>query len=334
MDTISLTLDEIRQLAMDCLTQNGADEANATALADNLTAAERDGSHSHGLFRLAPYVTSLRSGKIKGDAKPSAKAISPALIRLHGDNCFAPVAHRVGIPMLAEAAGNTGMAALAMTHIHHMGALWHEVEALAEQGLSAIACTCYLPAVAPAGAKKPLFGTNPLAFAWPRPGKDPVVFDMATATMAMGEVMLAARSGHEVPPGVGLDGSGNPTTDPSAISKGGMLLPFGNYKGSAISMMIELLSAGLLNENFSFEAKEKDNADGGPPQGGQLILAFSPEIFAGSGWEQHCEEFFARLSGMEGVRLPGSRRHRNRQSEAPREIDAKLVEKIRSLMDS
>ena len=166
--------------------------------------------------------------------------------------------------------------------------------------------------VAPAGAKKALFGTNPISFAWPRPGKTPVVYDMATAAMAMGEVMVAARDGHTVPLGTGLNKDGKETTDPKEISKGGVLLPFGGYKGSAIAMMVELLAGALVGENFSYETAAKDNKDGGPPSGGEFILAISPEKIAGPDWEKHSDEFFKKMQSMDGVRLPGERRHKNR----------------------
>ena len=186
--------------------------------------------------------------------------------------------------------------------------------------------------VAPAGANKPFFGTNPISFAWPRPGKMPVVFDMATAAMAMGEVQIAARENHSVPIGTGLDADGVDTNDPKRIVNGGVLLPFGGYKGSAIAMMVELLAAGLINENFSFEAKENDNGDGGPPQGGQFLLALSPDIMAKKGWEAHCEIFFNRMKDMKGLRIPGERRHKNRLSQRPRDINSKLLETIKKLM--
>ena len=332
MTTLPLTLDEIHDLALSCLMHNGADELNAGALANTILNAERDGSHSHGLFRLPAYVASLRSGKVNGKARPIAKAVTPAVIKLHGDNGYAPMAHQVGIPALIDAVKTMGIGVLAMTHVHHMAALWPEVEALAEHNLVGLACTPYMPAVAPAGASAALFGTNPISFAWPRPGKPPVVFDMATAAMAMGEVQIAARDGHTVPLGTGLDADGNATTDPKAITAGGVLLPFGGHKGSAIAMMVELLAAGLVNENFSFEAKENDNGDGGPPRGGQFILAMSPELIAGDGWEDHCDTFFDRMSTMEGVRMPGARRHKNRISTAPRNINADLIETIKQLM--
>jgi len=109
------------------------------------------------------------------------------------------------------------------------------------------------------------------------------------------------------------------------------LLPFGGYKGSAIALMVELLAAGATGEQFSFEAAEADNKDGGPPRGGEFVLAISPELVAGPDWAEHCEEFFRRFDAIEGARLPGSRRYNNRTSAAPREIDADLVERIRAL---
>merc|ERR1712138_88369 len=108
-------------------------------------------------------------------------------------------------------------------------------------------------------------------------GNNPVVFDMATATMAKGEVMIAARDGHELPNGVGLGPDGKPSNDPKEILKG-VLLPFGGYKGSAISLMVELFAAGLTGDNFSYEAGETDNNDGGPPKGGELIIAINPKL--------------------------------------------------------
>ena len=203
---------------------------------------------------------------------------------------------------------------------------------MAENNLIGIACTAYKPSVAPAGAKKPLFGTNPISFAWPRKNNTPVVYDMATSTMAMGEVQVAARDGHKVPFGTGLNKDGEKTDNPSEIANGGVLLTFGDYKGSAIAMMIELLAAGLVGDLFSFEAKEEDNNDGGPARGGEFIMALSPELIAGKNWNEHAEKFFEQMTSLDGVRLPGQRRHTNRQNKSPRQINSELIEKIKSLI--
>ena len=331
MKTLSLTLDEIFELAKKTLLSNGCDEETATILAELIMKAERDGSLSHGLFRLPAYVSGLKSGKINGKARPEVKKISPSVIKVLGNNCLAPMILNKSIPELVKAAKENGVAVLAITNSHHMAAMWFETEMVAEQGLVAFACTSYKPAVAPAGATKPLFGTNPISFAWPRPGKMPVVYDMATASMAMGEVQVAKREGHKVPLGTGLTKDGKETTDPGQIADGGVLLPFGGYKGSGIAMMVELLAGALVGDNFSFETAAKDNNDGGPPSGGEFILAISPEKLSGSGWDKHADEFFNKMKSMEGVRLPGERRHKNRLDKGPRNINEELVNKIKSL---
>ena len=331
MSTISITLDGIYDLAKKTLIFNGCDEENASILSDTIMRAERDGSLSHGLFRLPAYVASLKSGKVNGKARPEVKKISPSVIKVLGNSAFAPMVLKVGLPELIKLAKETGVAVLAITNSHHMAAMWPETEAIAESGLVSFACTSYKPMVAPAGAKKALFGTNPISFAWPRPGKTPVVYDMATAAMAMGEVMVAARDGHKVPLGTGLNKDGKETTDPKEISKGGVLLPFGGYKGSAIAMMVELLAGALVGETFSYETAAKDNNDGGPPSGGEFILAISPEKVAGPDWEKHSDEFFKKMQSMDGVRLPGERRHKNRLDKGPRKINKELIEKIKKL---
>ena len=332
MATVSLSLDEIYDLAKRTLLANGCDGENANILADTIMRAERDGSLSHGLFRLPAYVSALKSKKVNGKARPEIQTIAPSIIKVLGNNAVAPMVLSVGLPALIDLAKKTGVAVLAITNSHHMAALWPETEAIAEAGLVGIACTSYKPSVAPAGATKPLYGTNPISFAWPRPGKTPVVYDMATASMAMGEVQVAKREGHKVPLGTGLTKDGKETTDPGQIADGGVLLPFGGYKGSGIAMMVELLAGALIGENFSFETAAKDNNDGGPPSGGEFILAISPEKISGSGWDKHADEFFKKMTSMEGVRLPGERRHKNRLDKGPRKINEELVNKIKSLI--
>ncbi len=331
MATVSLTLNEIFDLAKKTLLANGCDDETASILADLIMKAERDGSLSHGLFRLPAYVTGLKSGKINGKARPEIKKISSSVIKVLGNNCLAPMVLNKSIPELVNAAKANGVAVLAITNSHHMAAMWPETETIAEQGLVAFACTSYKPAVAPAGAIKALFGTNPISFAWPRKNNTPVVYDMATASMAMGEVQVAKREGHKVPLGTGLTKNGKETTDPGEIADGGVLLPFGGYKGSGIAMMVELLAGALVGDNFSYETAEKDNNDGGPPSGGEFILAISPDKISENDWDNHSTKFFEKMKSMKGVRLPGERRHKNRLDKGPRNINEELVNKIKSL---
>jgi delta1-piperideine-2-carboxylate reductase len=250
-ETEEINLTEIKELVVNVFKKQGCDALNAIALGNTITNAERDGSSSHGLFRVPGYIASLQSGKVNGKSVPKVEKLTPVILKCNADNGFASYAHEISLPMLTEAAKLNGIAALSITGCYHFAALWPETEFLANENLVGLACTAFKPAVAPAGSVKPFFGTNPISMAWPYPGGNPVVFDMATASMAKGEVSIAARDGHTLPDGVGLDGDGNPSNDPKEILKG-VLLPFGGYKGSAIALMVELFAAGLTGDTFSF----------------------------------------------------------------------------------
>jgi len=334
MTDITMTLTEVHDLASQVLTRNGCNSDNSNAVADVITAAERDGCHSHGLMRLAGYVASLKSGKVNGNAEPVVEQLAPSVVRVDGDSGFAPLALARGRDALISAARTNGIAAMSLVDIHHFAALWAEVEPIAEAGLCALACVSYKPTVIPAGGTKPLYGTNPLAFGWPRKNHPPVIFDQASSVMAKGEVMLAAREGKSLPAGVGVDAEGNPTTDPNSVLEGA-LLAFGGHKGSSIAMMIELFAGALVGESFSFEAAERDNNDGGPPSGGELMLAIDPNLFGDAdGWADHAETFFAKIESQEGARLPSSRRYKNREKSAESGIplSAKVHEQLQALL--
>ena len=332
MDEVRLTLEEVHDLATRALLANGCDEANAGAVADTVTAAERDGAKSHGLFRIPGYVRSLRNGKINGKAQPLVTRTGRCVIRVEGDRGLAPLALALGRAPLIEAARENGMAALAIRRTHHYAALWPETQALAEQGLIGMAFVNSPPYMAPAGGKKAFFGTNPMSFAWPRPDGGAMVWDQASAAMARGEIQIAKRDGHTLPPGAGIDAEGNPTTDPEKVLEGAQL-PFGGYKGGAIALMVDLLCGPLIGEVASWEAGEEDNRDGGPATGGELVLALDPTHFGDDAIERG-ERLFARLLEMEGVRLPGDRRiaARQRTPSEGAEIPASLHQSILELL--
>ena len=221
----ALTVEQIYDLAFNVLSKFGCNKENANAIATTVAIAERDGSLSHGLFRIPGYVASLKSGKVNGKAEPKITSSLPSVITVDGNLGYAPYSLEKSLPVLSEAALKHGIAVMRLINSFHFAALWPETEYLAERELSGVACTVYKPSVAPAGATEPFFGTNPISFAWPRKNSTPLVFDMATSTLAMGDVQIAARDGHSVPHGTGLGPDGNPSDDPKEILKG-VLLPF------------------------------------------------------------------------------------------------------------
>ncbi|MES3109197.1 Ldh family oxidoreductase [Sphingomonas aurantiaca] len=309
-EDVRMTLDAVRTLARTVLLESGLSQAHAEAVAETMVAGERDGCASHGIYRLLVAANSIAKGVVAVDADPVVSEPAPALVRVDGSGGFAQLAFERGRVRLEEKARGYGIAALALTNVVHFAALWPEVEALAERGLVALAVTPSHAWVAPAGGTVPVFGTNPIAFGWPRPGDHPFVFDFATSAVARGEIELHRRAGRPVPDDWGYDADGQPTTEAAAVLNGAMRT-FGGHKGSALAAMVELLAGPLIGDMTSRESLDADAARGGSPIGGELIVAIDPAGFLGDAVADHlarAEAMFAAIEGQ-GARLPSQRRY-------------------------
>jgi delta1-piperideine-2-carboxylate reductase len=285
----------------------GLSALQAAPVARVIVAGERDACKSHGIYRIEGCLRTLKQGKVAPDAVPDLTQDDTAIVRVDAKGGFANAAFEMGAPVLAERARTLGLAALVINDCTHFSALWPEVEALTEHGLAAIAMCPSYATVAPTGGTKALMGTNPLAFGWPRAG-DPYVFDFATSVAARGELELHRIAGTPLPEGWAVDNAGLPTTDPTAALQGAML-PFGGHKGSAISMMIELLAGVMIGDMTSPEALAFLGATNIAPRHGELIIAFSPERFSAKGGADlsRAEGLFDAVLGQ-GARLPSARR--------------------------
>jgi delta1-piperideine-2-carboxylate reductase len=313
-EEVTLPLDEVMRISIDVLKAGGLSDDHAHAIAGVIYAGQRDECHSHGMYRLLGCVRSVREGKVNPDAAPEVVDHAPAVVRVDARFGFSPLAFERGKPLLVEKARRTGLAAMAINNCYHFSALWPEVEAISTDGLVALAMTPSHSWVAPAGGTKPVFGTNPIAFAWPRPDRPPFVFDFATSAIARGEIELHRRAGKPIPAGWAIDSEGNPTSDPTAALAGAMLT-FGGHKGSALSAMIELMAGPLIGDMTSAESMAFDEGVGAAPCHGELILAFDPEVFLGAHAAQHvarAEKMFDAIVGQ-GARLPSQRRYEARE---------------------
>ncbi|MFC6338170.1 Ldh family oxidoreductase [Pseudomonas sp. CCM 7891] len=324
---------ELVALLQQVFVKHGTSPQVAAILANNCASAERDGAHSHGVFRIPGYVSTLGSAWVNGSAVPVVEDVASGFVRVDACNGFAQPALAAARPLLVEKARSAGIAVLAIRNSHHFAALWPDVEPFAEEGLLAISVVNSMTCVVPHGADRPVFGTNPIAFAAPRADGPPIVFDLATSAIAHGDVQLAARKGERVPPGTGVDSLGQPTQDPKAILEGGALLPFGGHKGSALSMMVELLAAALTGGNFSFEFDWSNHPGAKTPWTGQLLIVIDPSKAAGQNFAERSQELVRQMHAAGLKRLPGDRRHRAR-AKAEVEgiaIDAQELSRLRVL---
>jgi delta1-piperideine-2-carboxylate reductase len=308
----AISFADLAALLEQIFVRHGASPEVAAVLAANCASAERDGSHSHGIFRIKGYLSSLAAGWVNGKAVPTVEDVGAAFVRVDAGGGFAQPALEAARSLLIEKARTAGIAILAIRNSHHFAALWPDVEPFAEQGLVALSVVNSMTCVVPHDAQKPLFGTNPIAFAAPRAGGNPIVFDMATSAIAHGDVQIAAREERMLPAGMGVDRAGEPTCDPKAILDGGALLPFGGYKGSALSMMVELLAAALTGGNFSFEFDWSRHPGAQTPWTGQLIIVIDPDKGRGQDFAVRSEELVRQMQGVGQERLPGDRRYAQR----------------------
>lgn len=303
----TLTLAEAEDLVAITLTRCRTSPDNARAVARALVAAEADGLKGHGLSRVPIYAAQAKVGKVDGFAVPSVTAPRPALVAIDAAHGFAYPALDLALTVLPDAVRRNGIAAAAIRRSHHCGAAGHPVERLAEGGLVALMFANTPAAIAPWGGSRGVFGTNPIAFAAPLPGRPPIVVDLSLSKVARGNILAARQKGERIPDGWALDADGQPTTDPDAALKGTMV-PLGDAKGTALALMVELLAAGLTGANFAAEASSFLDVEGPPPGTGQLIVAFDPVAFAGAQAPARFGVLAAMIEDQAGARLPGARR--------------------------
>ncbi|KVH63441.1 oxidoreductase [Burkholderia sp. MSMB1072] len=333
---VVLSLDEVHALALRVLTHNGMSDAHARAIANVIAQGQRDECHSHGVYRLLVCVRSLKKGKVDPQAVPTLRRLSSSIVAVDAHRGFSLLSFETGLPVLVEMAKQHGIAAMAINHCYHFSALWPEVEAIAAEGLVGIAMNPSHSWVAPEGGREPVFGTNPIAFAWPRPDGEPFVFDFATSAIARGDIELHAKQGKAIPSHWAIDADGQPTTDPKAALQGAMRT-FGGHKGSALAAMVELLGGALIGDMTSRESMDFDEGVGATPCHGELVIAFDPKVFLGDDLDAGLargERMFESIVAQ-GARLPSQRRFdaRARSIANGVRIPKALYDEILTLLD-
>lgn len=322
-DTERMSLADAEALIQTAFSRNGLAEPAAASVARALVAAEAEGQGGHGFSRLGDYLAQLRSGKVNGQAQVQVSHPKPALVLVDADHGFAYPALDQAIERGVAVAKDQGMAAIAIRHSHHCGALSLQVERLAKEGLAAIMFANTPKAIAPWGGKAALFGTNPIAFAAPRQDGEPLVIDLSLSKVARGKVSAAAKKGEAIPEGWALDAQGQPTTDPQAALAGTML-PIGDAKGTSLALMVEILAAVVVGSALSSEASSFFLADGPAPNVGQFILALDAAALSPDFLER-LEGLLGLIEAQEGARLPGTRRLASRKAA---EAEGLMVPKV------
>lgn len=331
--TIRVPYGQLVRLLKAIFLRHACSQHVATLLAENMAGAERDGAHSHGIFRIKGNLGSLDSGWVDGKAVPVLDDVAPGMLRADGRNGFSLPVIEMASELLMQKARANGIAILTVRKAHHFSAVWPDIEPFAREGFIAFAMINSMASVVPHGGHRKVYGTNPFGFAAPREGTDPLVFDQASSAMANGDVQIARREGRQLPPGTGVDRDGNPTTDPNAVLEGGALLPFGGHKGSSIAMMMEIMGAALAGSDYSFEIDWSNHPGAATPHGGQTYILVDPRCGAVNSFADRLEVLVDEIHDAGQSRLPGDRRYASRRDSMANgiPIDEASLSEIRQL---
>jgi LDH2 family malate/lactate/ureidoglycolate dehydrogenase len=345
--TIVKTRAEIAALAREVLELAGADEENATIVADHLALADESGVHSHGVCHLPGYVADIESGRLDPVARPAILRDEPTSALVSGRWTFGQVAAEYATNVAVAKAHEAGVAVVGLVESHHIGRLGHFVELAAERGaISMVWGGGYAeedPHSAPYGGRERLLGTNPIAFGFPGGAEPPMMFDFATTAVAGMKVVTARRRGEPLPAGSLVDKDGVPTTNPEDFFDGGAHVPFGGHKGYAIAMASEWLGR-LLTGSDAYA----DERHGGRILGhqGVTFVVIRADLFAPLGeFRLRADEMARRTNavapapGFDRVLVPGelefTTRERQRAAgvEMEEEVWSSLLELRERLAD-
>ncbi|MCM2473307.1 Ldh family oxidoreductase [Rhizobium sp. CG5] len=328
---MKLSIPDAETLVAEVLMGKGVAEGNARSVARALVAAEVAGQGGHGLRRVPAYAAQAVAGKVNGQAVPVATRPKPGVLLIDAQNGYAYPALDLAVEHLVPMAREQGIAIAAIRRSHHAGVMALTVERFAQAGLAAMMFANAPAAMAPWGGRKPLYGTNPIAFATPVAGAEPIVIDLALSKVARGKIMAAVQKNEPVPEDWAFDVDGHPTTDPRAALAGTMA-PLGGAKGAALAMMVEILSAGMIGANYAYEASSLFDDQGAPVALGQTIIAIDPVATGGTGVLDRLRDLADEIGAQEGVRIPGRRGQtlRAKALEGGIEIDDEVVAAARN----
>ncbi|HLV33869.1 MAG TPA: Ldh family oxidoreductase [Spirillospora sp.] len=291
----------------------GAPDDIAATVARSLVQTNLMGHDSHGVIRVKSYIDQVRKGTIRPDARPQIERRFGATGVVNCQWGFGQIGARFGAEVARDLGLEHGIGCVSLSQVNHIGRLGEYADIIARGGLVAIVLTSgtfVKVSVTPYGGREPIFGTNPMAWAVPC-GDEPLLLDFATAAVANGKIMVALSKGESFPPGMLLDKDGNPTTDPATFQLGGMLLPFGTYKGSGLALMMEIIPTILAG----FAPLSSPEFVSGNPT---LMIAVSVEAFTTrERFSRLVDELKARVkqvppaAGFDEVLLPGEKEARS-----------------------
>lgn len=245
----TVSAEYLRKLGSAVLEKAGVSVDDAEVTINSLVETDLRGVHSHGMMRLPGYVGRLKKGGINPNPNVQLATESEGIAVIDGDNGFGQVVSNRAMGIAIEKSKAVGVGIAGVRNSGHFGACAHWAQMALPHDMIGIATTNGGPIMAPWGGVTPTMGNDPLGVAIPAGEELPIVLDMATSVVAGGKLDLAIRKGEKIPKGWALNAQGEPTEDP-AEARAGLVLPIGEYKGYALTIVFEVLAAVLMGANF------------------------------------------------------------------------------------
>ena len=310
---------------------------HAKISSEALINAELVGAYGHGLSRLKMYCDRIEKKVINPRPKIKIKNISQSISHIDANNSIGFVAADIAIKTAIKNAKKTGIGLVAVKNSGHYGLSGYYAEQATKQNLVTMIFTNAPPAVAPHGALKSLFGTNPICFGTPTGSKIPFILDTSISMINRGKIRVAARNNQKIPEGVALDKNGKPTTDARKALKG-VQLPIAGFRGSGLAWMVDILSGVITGGNHAGKVKDPFDDFTGPQNIGHLFLTFKPNLFVNNYNKRIKENIrtikkLPKIKGFKEILYPGQNKFKRFQINSKKEINipANIAEDIRLL---
>ena len=315
---------EIEKLVYKIFLKHGMSSNHSKISAKAIINAELIGAPSHGLARLKMYCDRINKKLINPKPKIKIKKISSSISHVDANNSIGFVAGEVGIKQAIKNAKKTGIGLVGIKNSGHYGLSGYYAEQAIKKNLIAFCFTNAPPAIAPYGARKSLFGTNPVCFGTPTSNKIPFIFDSSVSIINRGKIRVAARNKKKIPEGVALDKYGKPTTD-AKKALAGVQLPIAGFRGSGFAWMVDILSGVLTGGNHGGKVKDPFDDFSGPQNIGHLFFLLKPNLFIGN-YSQRIKENIKRIKrlpkikGVKEILYPGENKFRRYKKNLKRNI--------------
>ena len=317
----------------------GLNEKHATIASSAIINAELVGAHTHGLSRLKMYCDRISKRLINPKPKIKIKKISKSISHIDADNSIGFVAADIAIKTAIQNAKKTGIGMVAVKNSGHYGLSGYYAEQAVKKNLIAMIYTNAPPAIAPHGALKSLFGTNPICFGTPTGSKVPFILDTSISMINRGKIRVAAINNKKIPKGVALNKFGRPTTNAKKALEG-VQLPIAGFRGSGLAWMVDILSGVLTGSNHAGRVKDPFDDFSGPQNIGHLFITFKTNLFV-KNYNTRIKDNIKRvkklpkIKGFKEIYYPGQNKYNRLKNSLNKDIKIKdnIKKEIKLLLD-